>query len=163
MGLIKNKKMSKDHRKKISMALKGKRNALGSIRTEAFKKNITDYWTKHTHPRWKGDNAGYVSKHMRIYRWFGKASKCENKNCLHKSKVYDWANKSKKYLSKRNDWLMLCRSCHKKYDMTDEAIKKNSQLRKIWWKKHPEIKSKYSLMAKKQYKTRKKNKLGQFI
>lgn len=63
---------------------------------------------------------------LAIHRWlnknFGKPYKCESKNCKNKSKVFDLAlKKGKKYERKRENFLMLCRSCHKKYDITEET------------------------------------------
>lgn len=39
-------------------------------------------------------------------------------------KRLDLANKSQKYKQDLNDWLWLCRSCHIKYDMTNDKIEK---------------------------------------
>lgn len=55
--------------------------------------------------------------HIRINNLYGKATKCEGKNCKKKSKKFDWANISGKYKLNKNDWKMLCRSCHKLMDM----------------------------------------------
>ncbi len=52
---------------------------------------------------------------------YGKAYKCESKKCKHKSKIYDWTKlKNKEYEFKRENFWMLCRSCHVKYDYTQE-------------------------------------------
>ena len=66
---------------------------------------------------WKGEEAGYVSKHTWVYNHFGKPDTCEycGRNNL-KGKFINWANKSGKYLRKRDDWLRLCRKCHTSYD-----------------------------------------------
>lgn len=64
---------------------------------------------------WKGDNVSYRGLHARVVRWWGKASICEECDTK-ESKVYDWANLSGKYLSEREDWKQLCRSCHQKLD-----------------------------------------------
>lgn len=74
---------------------------------------------------WKGDSAGYGSIHCWIKKHYGKASKCENPNCSHKSKHYEWALlKGKKYSHNRNNFFMLCVSCHRKYDMTETTKRK---------------------------------------
>lgn len=68
--------------------------------------------------RWKGDAAGYVAKHMWIYKNFGKASQCENLFCSFKNpKRFEWANISKQYKRERDDYKQLCPSCHRKWDM----------------------------------------------
>lgn len=107
-------------------------------------------------------------------RWhFGSAKRCENRDkqilkfkCSNQSKHFEWANTKKhKYKRKRNDFIMLCISCHRKYDMTEKTrknigkgrmkvafkkrslqnalhnlsrsrgLKTNSQTQKIWQKK----------------------------
>ena len=76
---------------------------------------------------YKGDDAKYVAKHMWIKYHYGKAIKCENKDCnypklntrgklLEKPKLYNWANISKKYKRIRADWIMLCPNCHQQWD-----------------------------------------------
>jgi len=73
------------------------------------------------HPFWKGNKASYIPKHAWVYRWYGKANKCEayliGLTCKNISKKYHWANISKKYLRIKKDWIMLCVSCHKIYDL----------------------------------------------
>ena len=39
--------------------------------------------------RWKGDDAGYVAKHMWIVKHHGKADKCENDHS-HASSRFEW-------------------------------------------------------------------------
>lgn len=66
-------------------------------------------------PLWKGDDAGYGSKHDWIKKWYGEAIKCEDCGTT-TAKKYDWANISGKYLRDRSDWKRLCRKCHHKMD-----------------------------------------------
>jgi len=64
---------------------------------------------------WKGDKVGYSALHDWVYRQLGSQQKCEH--CLTiKKRTYHWANKSGKYLRKKNDWIRLCVPCHRKYD-----------------------------------------------
>lgn len=81
------------------------------------------------HPNWKGESVGYYALHHWIKREFGVPFKCENGFCIYprktisrgillKPKRFEWANISGKYLRDRNDWIMLCVSCHRKYDRT---------------------------------------------
>ena len=71
--------------------------------------------------RWLGENASYEAKHQWLRRIYGKATHCENKKCTSKNpKRFEWANISKKYFRRRNDWKQLCASCHRKYDFTEE-------------------------------------------
>ena len=67
------------------------------------------------HPRWKGDDATYQTKHEWVQNNFGKPSLCEKCNKTDQP-LYDWANISGKYIRKRFDWLRLCRKCHMKMD-----------------------------------------------
>jgi hypothetical protein len=74
---------------------------------------------------WKGVKAGYVAKHSWIKKHCGKAHKCENEECLYKNpKRYEWANVSGEYRREREDYMMLCPSCHRKKDMTPELREK---------------------------------------
>ena len=66
-------------------------------------------------PKWKGDNVGYDALHAWVKRHYGKPPKCEH--CGTTKKRICWANKTKQYLRERTDWLRLCYSCHKKYDL----------------------------------------------
>ena len=58
-------------------------------------------------------------KNQRVHRWlykhFGKPDRCEH--CKKPSKNYNWAKvKSVEYDFLRDNFFMLCRSCHTKYD-----------------------------------------------
>lgn len=75
---------------------------------------------------WKGKKAGYYAFHQWLKTNYGKANKCENKDCLRKkTKRYEWALlKGKKHDHKRKNYWMLCKSCHSKYDGIDELARK---------------------------------------
>ena len=67
--------------------------------------------------KWKGDKVGYRALHLWIENKRGKPHYCEHckkSNLSHR--CYHWANKSKEYKRKVNDWIRLCVKCHKKYD-----------------------------------------------
>ena len=68
-------------------------------------------------PNWN-ENVGYTGLHMWVYSKLGKPKKCEHcgKDNL-KGKFIQWANKSGDYSRDVSDWLRLCGSCHKKYDL----------------------------------------------
>jgi len=82
---------------------------------------------KERNPNWKGGrpfNYGGVGSRVYnlIHKWlrlhYGNATKCENKNCPKISKNYQWAKiQGKKYERKRENFWMLCKSCHAKYDI----------------------------------------------
>lgn len=70
------------------------------------------------HNAWKGDDIGYQGIHVWIWGKFGKASKCENLRCKNKfPKRFEWANISGQYRRDRSDFIQLCCSCHRKYDL----------------------------------------------
>jgi hypothetical protein len=58
------------------------------------------------------------------------------KGCEGKSIWFDWAKKEgKKYERNRDNFLRLCRSCHRRYDLTPEKRKK--AIKNLWWKSSP--------------------------
>ena len=81
---------------------------------------------------WKGDNVGYGGVHAWVKRIKGNPKECsqcekkgkftkyqkQGKQC-HKWNI-DWANIDHKYRRKVDDYIGLCRSCHRKYDYQEE-------------------------------------------
>lgn len=65
-------------------------------------------------PTWKGDMVGYGGLHDWVKAHKGKPTTCEH--CGLTSTNLEWANKSHEYKRDLNDWLRLCRPCHRKYD-----------------------------------------------
>lgn len=65
---------------------------------------------------WKGDNVGYCGLHMWVRKQLGKPSKCEHCKDTTKKK-YEWASKNHSYKRDQKEWLRLCTSCHRRYDM----------------------------------------------
>lgn len=80
-------------------------------------------------PFWKGEKATLTSIHDALKTERGKATKCENPNCLGKSKRYDWALiKGRRYEDRNhNDYWQLCRKCHKAYDFVEKKHKRNTK------------------------------------
>lgn len=72
-----------------------------------------------THFNYKGDYAGYSAKHKDIFTHKGKATVCIvcsfNGNC-------HWANLDRKYSRNLNDYVSLCPSCHKRWDLGNLPI-----------------------------------------
>jgi hypothetical protein len=70
--------------------------------------------------KWKGENVEYYALHTWIYRKKGKPKIClfcgKSKNMMH------WANIDGKYRRRLKDFISLCASCHKKYDMKNKII-----------------------------------------
>lgn len=119
------RKFTKEHCKKISEAKKGKSFRIGYKHTEETKRKISLSNTGEKSSQWKGDNVKYQAIHSWLRSRYGKANKCESKTCTGKSKEYQWALlKGKKYERKRENFCMLCRSCHKKYDFKQSTLEK---------------------------------------
>jgi hypothetical protein len=93
----------------------------GSKHTKEIRKKVSEsmvgkYGDKAR--RWKGDDAGYVAKHMWIIKHYGKADRCEQAGCTFGNpKRYEWHNISREYKRDRTDYVQLCPSCHRKIDM----------------------------------------------
>lgn len=66
------------------------------------------------HPKWKGNNVGYIALHDWVKRKLGRP--CECVYCGEREKQLDWANIDHKYKRQLEDYISLCRSCHRKYD-----------------------------------------------
>lgn len=94
------KKLSVEHRKNMSKALKGRR---------AWNKGVSEGEGN----RWKGENVKYSGLHMWVRKHLGKAVECSV--CGSRSYV-DWANISHSYKRNLEDWKQMCRSCHLIYD-----------------------------------------------
>jgi uncharacterized protein YlaI len=87
--------MSEKQKKMISESLKGTR--LGEL-----------------NPAWKGDEVGLNALHLFIRSRLPEPKLCQMCNQV---PPYDLANISGKYLRDLDDWLYLCRSCHKIFDI----------------------------------------------
>lgn len=131
----KGKKISKEQKKKISITMKrlgiipppGKKFKKGHTTSEEIRKKISLAKKGRHHisgrvigvsnGKWKGDDVGYGGLHTWVSRKLGKPNTCEfcGKSGLTGQKI-QWANKSGRYHRNVNDWLRLCRSCHRKYD-----------------------------------------------
>lgn len=75
-----------------------------------------------------------INKYNIIHAWirknYGNALKCENPDCLGKSKTFDWCLlNGKEYAKDISVFIALCRSCHMKYDMTDQKKSKIREYR----------------------------------
>jgi hypothetical protein len=71
-------------------------------------------------------------EYERIHYWirknYGKATSCESKDCKGISKKFEWAKVTGvAYERNRGNFIMLCGSCHRKYDMTEELREKLSK------------------------------------
>jgi len=68
-------------------------------------------------PNWKESGLTYEAIHRWVWKYYGKAHKCEGIECTNKNPAhYEWANISGEYKKDIKDWKQLCPSCHKKFD-----------------------------------------------
>lgn len=66
---------------------------------------------------WLGDKVGYMSIHKWVRDNKGTSKKCEFcKKIVLNSRGIDWANKDHKYKRNLEDYIRLCRLCHRRYD-----------------------------------------------
>lgn len=97
-------------RKKISKSNKGQ---------TAWNKGLPAPWAKRENNHgWKGDDIGYPGVHTWLRDNFKKGGICKEcgRTGLRGHKIH-WANISKTHKRDIKDWVELCVSCHKKYDL----------------------------------------------
>lgn len=127
----KGKKTSKAVRLKMSKARMGKipwnKGMKGVVKNTGggFKKGCKA-WNKgkinlkirgENHYKWKGDKAKIGALHMWIMYHYGYPKICKHCGVTAKEKRLHWANKDHTYKRKIDDYIPLCVSCHKKYDL----------------------------------------------
>jgi hypothetical protein len=91
---------------------------------EKAMKALSEKTTGASHYSWKGEEVGYRGLHQWVRRKKGKPIKC-----IHcgkqsdKPKLIQWANIDGKYRRHIDDFISLCASCHKKYDLRLGSIR----------------------------------------
>lgn len=71
--------------------------------------------------------------HCYLRKNHGRPTYCSNDKCQKVSKIFEWCLKTgRKYSHNPDDYLWLCRSCHRRYDLTEE--KKEQAVKNLWWK-----------------------------
>ena len=96
----------------------------GLVPRNAFKRGHTPWGkgkkflqtTGENNVNWKGENVGYFALHSWVKRHKGSPVECEKCKKNDKQSVYDWANIDHKYRRNLDDYIRLCRSCHRKHD-----------------------------------------------
>jgi hypothetical protein len=77
-----------------------------------------DHWLYGVQPaNYKGEKAGYTSKHQWVARHYGQPTMCEH--CQTNNLIghqINWANISGEYKRDRTDWVRLCVKCHRLFD-----------------------------------------------
>jgi len=137
------KKLSEQHKKNIGKGLLGHRHSeeskkkMSKLAWKRIKKGKQKIWLKGhkvseevrkklsgiNNYLWKGEKASYFSKHIWVNHWKGSPKICEICGTT-TAKRYEWANISGEYKRDLNDYIRLCASCHRNFDMTDEKRKK---------------------------------------
>lgn len=72
--------------------------------------------------------ASYYKLHRWITEQKGRPSKCEHCGTEAASR-YEWANVDHQYRPELEDWVRLCRSCHRRYDLKHGLTKKGGRPR----------------------------------
>lgn len=80
------------------------------------------------HYAWKGESPGYWAIHAWIRRKYDQTGICEH--CGKTEGTTEWANRDHEYRRSRDDWMELCRSCHRRYDDKVFGRSKRPHLRK---------------------------------
>lgn len=125
----KGKKLSFEHIKNLSNSHKGIKQSKESITKRVNKTKGSN------HCFWKGEKVGYDALHTWLKREFGKPYKCEQRGCIYprhnargvlmlSPSRYEWANITGEYLRDRDNWKMMCPSCHRKYDRINNISRK---------------------------------------
>lgn len=75
------------------------------------------------HPLWKSEKVGYRGLHYWVRRILGVPIRCKHcKKGVSISRKIDWANIDHKYRRKAEDYIPLCKSCHKIFDLKKRKL-----------------------------------------
>ncbi len=102
------KKLSKEHKVKISNSLIGNKRSAG----------LYDELNGH----WKGGDVKYTGLHKWVVKKLGQPILCEMCNFDEPNKMHHWANISGKYKRDIKDWIRLCVPCHSKFDRRKDGV-----------------------------------------
>lgn len=75
------------------------------------------------HPRWKGNDVGYVSLHQWIRKHLGVPCRCEVCETTDKRKKYEWHNVDGLYERTLEGWQRVCRKCHYQLDYGERRVR----------------------------------------
>lgn len=105
----------------MRLARLGRKFKGGWKHTSETKRKISEAHREEKCYLWKGNKVGYWGIHKWVQTYLPFKKQCEF--CGTKmAKRYDRANKSHQYLRDLNDWFILCRKCHIKYDKESKDI-----------------------------------------
>lgn len=100
-------------------------------RSDETKKNISNSLKGEKAYNWKGDDAGYQSKHQWIKKHKGSPAICEHCGKTNKETKLTWANKNHKYKRVSKDWISLCYKCHYKFDNPNGRVFSRETRKKV--------------------------------
>lgn len=131
LGEIFNRHWNKVCRRAMRLGIKKDKKAFGKRISETHKRMFKEGKRSNigeNNPNWRGgitkkyagmEQKLYSAVHYWLKKKYGKATKCENKECKGTSTNYEWAKKKEcEYEKKRENFIMLCKSCHAKQDIT---------------------------------------------
>ena len=140
------KKQTKDHKSKINTPERAYK--ISETLKRLYREGKKVSWTKgkklssehkekirnaqkkgNRHHKWKGQSASYFALHQWLAKYYGKAYQCENRDkkirmfpCSEKTNIFEWSKKkSRRYSRKKEDYMQLCRSCHRIYDFVSKS------------------------------------------
>lgn len=93
--------------------IKGHKINVGRKLDEERRKKLSINRRGENNPAWKGDKVGYFALHKWVSIHNPKPNSCEK---CQSTKKLDLSNKDGQYLRDFDNWLWLCRSCHRKHD-----------------------------------------------
>lgn len=109
---------TEEWKRKISEGVK-RQHAEGRGRSPGF----TDEQRKKAYQtNWRGDNISNTGLHQWVAYWKGRPKWCESCGTT-TARKYEWANIDHKHRRVLSDYIRMCTSCHRKYD-----IKNNNYL-----------------------------------
>lgn len=112
---------SKEHIRNMSLSLRGmpsSRGMLGKKMSIETRMKQSDAHKGEKAYNWKGDNAGYAAIHSWVNKWKKRPDRCA---ACKEIKKLDWANKDHKYRKILEDYIALCKKCHRSYDKLRNA------------------------------------------
>lgn len=129
-GVYKRKKRTAEHCRNLSIAQKkignkppSRKGIKDTLEMIEFKRKRM---TGNNNPIWKGEKAGKDAMHDWVKRWKGYPKKCEMCG-TEEAKTYDWANIDHSYKRILEDYIRMCRSCHRKFDIKNNNYKTNEK------------------------------------
>jgi hypothetical protein len=124
---------SKEAREKIGAANKGRSSWIkGKKWTNEMRAKIESTIKREDKSsNWKGNEVGYTGLHAWVRRKLGEPILCKHCSRDINESLIEWANISHEYKRDLTDWISLCRSCHRKFDLVHEVRDRDSMGRFI--------------------------------